>query len=25
VVGLDVDVHLYVNGEKQLRKQISTR
>ena len=25
VVGLDVDVHLYVNGEKQLSKQISTR
>ena len=24
-VGLDVDVHLYINGEKQLRKQISTR
>jgi ELWxxDGT repeat protein len=24
-VGLDVEVHLYINGEKQLRKQISTR
>ena len=24
-VGLDVDVHLYINREKQLRKQISTR
>jgi ubiquitin len=24
-VGLDVNVHLYINGEKQLRKQISTR
>ncbi|WP_202797973.1 ubiquitin family protein [Candidatus Aquiluna sp. IMCC13023] len=24
-VGLDVNVHLYINGDKQLRKQISTR